>query len=41
MVELIRRKDVDKAVRFWEAHLRLVSEFVISDPNETVLDVLY
>jgi DNA-binding FadR family transcriptional regulator len=40
LVELIRAKAADKAVALWNQHLRSVSEYMISDPNETVLDVL-
>jgi len=40
IVDLIRAKDADKAAVFWRRHLDQVSEFMISDPAETVLDVL-
>jgi hypothetical protein len=39
-VELIRAKATDKAVALWRQHLRSVTEYMISDPGETVLDVL-
>jgi DNA-binding FadR family transcriptional regulator len=40
VVELIRAKSADKAVAFWRTHLRSVTEYMITDPGETVLDVL-
>ncbi|SFP22286.1 MULTISPECIES: FadR/GntR family transcriptional regulator [Actinomadura] len=40
VVDLIRQKDVDKAVAHWRRHLTQVSEFVLAGPAETVLDVL-
>ncbi|GGL13574.1 FadR/GntR family transcriptional regulator [Nocardia jinanensis] len=40
LIELIRAKDAEKAVTFWRRHLIQVSEFMIGDPGETVLDVL-
>jgi DNA-binding FadR family transcriptional regulator len=40
LVDLIRQKAGDKAVSLWRQHLRSVSEYMISDPGETVLDVL-
>jgi DNA-binding FadR family transcriptional regulator len=40
LVDLIRQKAADKAVSFWRQHLRLITEYMISDPGETVLDVL-
>lgn len=40
VVELIRAKSADKAVAFWRTHLHSVTEYMISDPGETVLDVL-
>lgn len=40
LVQLIRGKDVDKAVTFWRKHLGLVKNFMIEDPDESVLDVL-
>jgi DNA-binding FadR family transcriptional regulator len=40
LVELIRAKAADKAVALWRQHLRSVSDYLISDPSETVLDVL-
>ncbi|TVT17441.1 FadR family transcriptional regulator [Amycolatopsis acidiphila] len=40
IVDLIRAKDADKAIAFWRRHLDQVSEYMISDPAETVLDVL-
>jgi DNA-binding FadR family transcriptional regulator len=40
LVELIRAKDVEHAVAFWRKHLNQVSQFMIRDPGETVLDVL-
>lgn len=40
IVDLIRAKETDKAVAFWRRHLDQVSEYMISDPAETVLDVL-
>jgi len=40
LVELIRAKAADKAVALWRQHLSSVTEYMISDPSETVLDVL-
>lgn len=40
LVELIRAKAADKAVALWRQHLRSVTDYMISDPSETVLDVL-
>ncbi|PPJ33764.1 GntR family transcriptional regulator [Nocardia nova] len=40
LIDLIRAKDADKAVSFWRRHLTQVTELMISDPGETVLDVL-
>jgi len=40
LVQLIRDKDVDKAVSFWRKHLGQVQNFMIEDPEESVLDVL-
>ncbi len=40
LVELIRAKSADKAVALWRQHLRSVTEYMISNPSETVLDVL-
>jgi len=40
VVEFIRQKSVDQAVALWYQHLRSLSEYLISDPSETVLDVL-
>jgi DNA-binding FadR family transcriptional regulator len=40
LVELIRAKSADKAVALWRQHLRLVTEYMVSDPATTVLDVL-
>jgi len=40
LIDHIRRKDTDKATAHWRRHLALMSEFVISDPAESVLDVL-
>lgn len=40
VVDLIRQKAADKAVAFWRQHMRSLTEYVISDPGETVLDVL-
>lgn len=40
LIELIRQKETEKAVAFWRRHLNQVSEYLISDPAETVLDVL-
>jgi DNA-binding FadR family transcriptional regulator len=40
LVELIRAKAADKAVALWGHHLHSVTEYMVSDPRETVLDVL-
>lgn len=40
VVDLIRGKQGDKAATFWRRHLDRVSEYMIDDPGETVLDVL-
>jgi DNA-binding FadR family transcriptional regulator len=40
VVELIRQKASTKASDFWTRHLTKVSEFMITSPTETVLDVL-
>jgi DNA-binding GntR family transcriptional regulator len=40
LVELIRAKSADKAVALWRQHLRSVTEYMVSNPSETVLDVL-
>jgi DNA-binding FadR family transcriptional regulator len=40
MVELLRQRAADKAETFWQQHVTLVGEYMISDPQETVLDVL-
>jgi DNA-binding FadR family transcriptional regulator len=40
LVELVRQKNAEKAVAFWRRHLVQVSEYMIKDPGETVLDVL-
>jgi len=40
VVDLIRAKEADKAGAFWRRHLAQVSEYMIKDPGETVLDVL-
>ena len=40
LVELIRARAADKAVVLWRQHLRLVTEYMVSDPATTVLDVL-
>jgi len=40
LVGLIRDKSVDRAVSLWRQHLASLSEYMISDPGETVLDVL-
>ncbi|MCW2947926.1 MAG: FadR family transcriptional regulator [Actinoallomurus sp.] len=40
LVELIRQKASTKASDFWARHLSKVSEFVITNPAETLLDVL-
>jgi len=40
VVELIRAKSADRAVSFWRQHLASLTEYMISDPGETVLDVL-
>ncbi|HVW43704.1 MAG TPA: FCD domain-containing protein [Amycolatopsis sp.] len=40
LIDLIRRKDIEKAATHWRRHLNLVSEYLLSDPAETVLDVL-
>ncbi|HVW45069.1 MAG TPA: GntR family transcriptional regulator [Amycolatopsis sp.] len=40
VVGLIRARDADTATAFWRRHLATVSEYLISEPGETVLDVL-
>jgi DNA-binding FadR family transcriptional regulator len=40
LVELLRQRAADKAEAFWQQHVNLVGEFMISDPGQTVLDVL-
>src|ERR1700691_6192899 len=40
LVELIRAKSADKAVALWRQHLRSVTEYMISNPSETVPHVL-
>ena len=40
VVDLIRQRVPDTAVTFWRQHLRSLTEYMISDPGETVLDVL-
>jgi DNA-binding FadR family transcriptional regulator len=40
VVDLIRQKAGDQAMTFWRRHLGQVSEYMIKDPGETVLDVL-
>jgi DNA-binding FadR family transcriptional regulator len=40
MVKLVRMRAADKAGAFWQQHVNLVGEYMISDPQETVLDVL-
>ncbi len=40
LVQLIRDKDVLKAETFWRKHLAQVKNFLIEDPEESVLDVL-
>ena len=40
LAEFIRARAADKAVALWRQHLRSVTEYMISDPSETVLDVL-
>jgi DNA-binding FadR family transcriptional regulator len=40
MVKLVRQRAADKAGAFWQQHVNLVGEYMISDPQETVLDVL-
>jgi DNA-binding FadR family transcriptional regulator len=40
VVALIRDKAADEAVTFWRKHLTQIGEYLISDPDEAVLDVL-
>jgi DNA-binding FadR family transcriptional regulator len=40
VVELIRQKESTRASDFWSRHLTKVSEFMITSPTESVLDVL-
>lgn len=40
VVDLIRDKAADEAVAFWRKHLTQIGEYLISDPDEAVLDVL-
>ncbi len=40
LAQLIRDKDADKAVAFWRKHLTQVKDFMITNPEESVLDVL-
>jgi DNA-binding FadR family transcriptional regulator len=40
LVDLIRQKAADKAVSLWRQHLGSITEYMITDPGETVLDVL-
>lgn len=40
VVDLIRDKNIEKAVSLWRQHLRSLTDYMISDPSETVLDVL-
>ncbi|WP_406358209.1 FadR/GntR family transcriptional regulator [Streptomyces sp. NBC_00658] len=40
LVELVRQQDDVTAVGFWHDHLSRVSDYMITDPGEIVLDVL-
>ncbi|WP_229718787.1 FadR/GntR family transcriptional regulator [Nocardia jinanensis] len=40
LIRLIRERDVDNAVTFWRRYLSRVKEFMIENPDESVLDVL-
>lgn len=40
VVGLIRQKAADEAIAFWRKHLTQIGEYLISDPDEAVLDVL-
>ena len=40
VVGLIREKAADEAVAFWHKHLTRIGEYLISDPDEAVLDVV-
>jgi DNA-binding FadR family transcriptional regulator len=40
VTDLIRQQAIDKAVTFWGQHLHSITEYTISDPGETVLDML-
>ena len=40
LVDLIRRRATDQAATFWQQHLQSVTEYMISSPAETVLDVM-
>jgi DNA-binding FadR family transcriptional regulator len=40
VTDLIRQQAADQAVTFWGQHLRSITESMISDAGETVMDVL-
>ena len=40
VIDLIRQQAIDQAVSFWGQHLHSVTEYMISDPGETALNVL-
>lgn len=40
IVQLLRAGNGDRAANFWRRHLNEVSQYMISDPGEIVLDVL-
>jgi DNA-binding FadR family transcriptional regulator len=40
IASLIRDREADKAITFWRRHVMRISERMITDPNEAVLDVL-
>ncbi|MGW6360282.1 FadR/GntR family transcriptional regulator [Streptomyces sp. NPDC055092] len=40
LVQLIRSGEPERAARHWRRHLRLMSDYLIEDPSEIVLDVL-
>jgi DNA-binding FadR family transcriptional regulator len=40
VADLIRQKAAGQAVTFWGQHLHSIAELMISDPGETVLDIL-
>jgi DNA-binding FadR family transcriptional regulator len=40
VIDLIRQQAIDEAASFWGQHLHSITEYMISDPGETALNVL-